>query len=135
MKKIVLFVAVLTVLVLALVGCDLIGGILNDNTELSLEHLFVNTTYYWFVDAVYGEYTVRSEVFTFKTLPTPRTVNIEGVSNSRDIGGYVTVDGKMIRLGMIYRSAKLDDITEVGKYTLINILGVNYSIRGVGIRA
>lgn len=97
---------------------------LTNLTELSLEHLFVNTTYYWYVDAVYGEYTVRSEVFTFKTLPTPRTVNIEGVSNSRDIGGYVTVDGKMIRQGMIYRSAKLDDITEVGKYTLVNILGV-----------
>lgn len=92
--------------------------------ELSLEHLYVDTTYYWYVDAVYGEYTVRSEIFTFVTLKSPRTVDIEGVSNSRDIGGYITVDGLRIKQGMIYRSAKLDDITELGKYTLVNILGV-----------
>ena len=92
--------------------------------ELSIEHLYVDTTYYWYVDAVYGEYTVRSEVFTFTTMKSPRTVNIDGVSNSRDIGGYITVDGLRIKQGMIYRSAKLDDITELGKYTLVNILGV-----------
>lgn len=92
--------------------------------ELSIEHLYVDTTYYWYVDAVYGTYTVRSEVFTFTTAKTPRTVYIDGVSNSRDIGGYTTIDGKRIKQGMIYRSAKLDDITELGKYTLVNILGV-----------
>jgi protein-tyrosine phosphatase len=42
----------------------------------------------------------------------------------RDIGGYINLDGKQIKQGMIYRSAKLDDITELGKYTLVNILGV-----------
>ncbi len=92
--------------------------------ELSVEHLYVDTTYYWYVDAVYGDFTVRSEVFTFTTSRSPRTVDIDGVSNSRDIGGYITVDGRRIKQGMIYRSAKLDDITELGKYTLVNILGV-----------
>ena len=93
-------------------------------TELAVEHLEVAREYYWYVDAVYAGYTVRSEVFTFKTARTTRTVDIEGVSNARDIGGYITLDGKMIKQGMIYRSAKLDDITELGKYTLVNILGV-----------
>ena len=97
---------------------------LTNLTELSLDNLYVNTTYYWYVDAVYSEYTVRSEIFTFTTANTPRTVFIEGVSNSRDIGGYITVDGKRIKQGMVYRSAKLDDITELGKHTLVNILGV-----------
>ena len=92
--------------------------------ELTVEHLEVARDYYWFVDAVYSTHTVRSEVFTFKTERTTRTVDIEGVSNARDIGGYVTLDGKQIKQGMIYRSAKLDDITELGKYTLVNILGV-----------
>ena len=93
-------------------------------TELAVEHLEVAREYYWYVDAVYAGYTVRSEVFTFRTARTTRTVDIEGVSNARDIGGYITLDGKMIKQGMIYRSAKLDDITELGKYTLVNILGV-----------
>ena len=92
--------------------------------ELAVEHLEVGTEYYWYVDAVYGTHTVRSEKFTFTTEKTPRTVDIEGVSNARDIGGYITLDGKQIKQGMIYRSAKLDDITELGKYTLVNILGV-----------
>ncbi len=97
---------------------------LTSSTELSVEHLYAATDYYWLVDAVYDGYTVRSEVFSFKTEASPRTVNIDGVSNSRDIGGYLTVDGKRIKQGMVYRSAKLDDITEVGKYTLLNLLGV-----------
>ena len=92
--------------------------------ELSVEHLYTGRTYYWFVDAVYSTYTVRSEVFSFMTQKTPRTVDIEGVSNSRDIGGYLTLDGKRIKQGLVYRSAKLDQITELGRYTLINVLGV-----------
>lgn len=91
---------------------------------LTVEHLYTGHTYYWFVDAVYSSYTVRSEVFTFFTMATPRTVDIEGVSNSRDIGGYMTLDGKRIKQGLVYRSAKLDDITELGRYTLVNLLGV-----------
>ena len=92
--------------------------------ELSVEHLYTGTTYYWFVDAVFSSYTVRSEVFSFSTKATPRTVFIEGVSNSRDIGGYLTLDGYRIKQGLVYRSAKLDDITELGRYTLLYELGI-----------
>lgn len=92
--------------------------------EASVPHLLVDTDYYWYVDAVYADYTVRSEKFEFHTSRTTRTVDIDGVSNVRDLGGYITIDGKQIKQGMIYRSAKLDDITELGKYTLVNILGV-----------
>ena len=97
---------------------------LTSKPELTVEHLYTGTTYYWFVDAVYGNYTVRSEVFTFTAQQTPRTVDIEGVSNSRDIGGYITLDGLRIKQGLVYRSAKLDNITEMGRYTLLNVLGV-----------
>lgn len=97
---------------------------LTSNTSLTVEHLYTGHTYYWIVDAVYSSYTVRSEVFSFMTQATPRTVNIEGVSNSRDIGGYLTEDGMRIKQGLVYRSAKLDQITELGRYTLLNVLGV-----------
>ena len=92
--------------------------------EVSVEHLLAGTTYYWYVDAVYNGYTVRSEVFVFNTQSTPRTVKIDGVSNARDIGGYITVDGMRIKQGMIYRSAKLDNITEDGEYTILYELGI-----------
>ena len=97
---------------------------LTNATELTVEHLMASTVYYWYVDSIYSGFTVRSDVFTFSTASTPRTVDIEGVSNARDIGGYITVDGFRIKQGMIYRTAKLDDITELGMYTLVNILGV-----------
>lgn len=97
---------------------------LTSSTSVTVEHLYTSTTYYWFVDAVFGGYTVRSEIFHFSTEESPRTVDVEGVSNVRDLGGYVTEDGKVIKQGLIYRSAKLDDITELGEYTLLYILGV-----------
>ena len=97
---------------------------LTSGTSLAVDYLYVDTVYYWFVDAVYGKYTVRSEVFHFTTDKTPRTVNIEGVSNARDIGGYINEDGMRIKQGMIYRSAKLDDITDLGEQTLLYILGI-----------
>ena len=110
---------------------------LTSDTSIAIEHLYVATTYYWYVDAVYDEYTVRSEIFYFTTDETPRTVDIEGVSNSRDLGGYVTTDGKVIKQGMIYRSAKLDDITELGEYTLLYILGIktDLDLRGYSANA
>ena len=97
---------------------------LTSSTSLSVDYLFVDTVYYWYVDAVYSAYTVRSQVFHFTTDATPRTVNVEGVSNVRDLGGYITEDGMQIKQGLVYRSAKLDDITDLGEYTLLYILGV-----------
>ena len=107
---------------------------LTSTCELVVDYLHTGERYYWFVDAVYEGYTVRSTVFTFMTQDTPRTVRVDGVSNMRDIGGYVTIDGLRIKQGMIYRSAKLDDITESGKYTLLNILGVKTDLDLRGAR-
>ena len=97
---------------------------LTSDCEVTVEHLYTGEVYYWFVDAVYDNYTVRSAIFSFSTANTPRTVYVDGVSNMRDIGGYITLDGLRIKQGMIYRSAKLDNISELGKYTLVHILGV-----------
>ncbi len=78
--------------------------------SLELSDLFVNTTYYWQVKG--GEDV--SKVFSFKTANTPRTIKVDGVSNTRDIGGKETEDGRMIRQGMVYRGGKLDNITPTG---------------------
>ncbi len=77
---------------------------------LRLSDLYSSTTYYWQITA--GE--DKSEVFTFKTADEPRTISISGVSNTRDIGGKLTADGKRVKQGVVYRGAKLDDIDETG---------------------
>ncbi len=89
-------------------------------TSLFLSDLFVNSTYYWQVKG--GEAT--SSVFSFQTANTPRTIFIEGVSNTRDIGGKNTEEGGKIRQGIAYRGAKLDDITETGKKQFLETYGI-----------
>lgn len=83
-----------------------------------------NCEYFWKVQKTDG--TDLTSVFSFKTSDAqPRTLYIDGVINTRDIGGYVTEDGlKRIKQGMIYRSAELTDITEAGADVLMNVLGV-----------
>lgn len=83
-------------------------------TILTLPDLFVASTYYWQVTADYGEKKDTSKVFSFKTANTPRTIRIDGVSNTRDIGGYMTESGKRVRQGMAFRAAYLDEITSIG---------------------
>ncbi|MBT8115655.1 MAG: tyrosine-protein phosphatase [Arenicella sp.] len=43
-----------------------------------------------------------------------RLLNIEGVINFRDLGGYHTVDGYNLKWGQVFRSAQLDRMTEQG---------------------
>ena len=58
----------------------------------------------------YCEIKVGDETFTrtFETAEGIRFINIPGVVNVRDIGGYVTADGGKIKQGMIIRGAELD---------------------------
>lgn len=49
---------------------------------------------------------------------TNRKINVPGVLNLRDIGGYVNDEGQMIKWGKIYRSGRLSDMTKTGKERL-----------------
>lgn len=39
------------------------------------------------------------------SVPTPPFIEVEGLPNLRDLGGYATQDGRSIRRGVVYRSA------------------------------
>jgi len=41
-----------------------------------------------------------------------RMVKLEGAINFRDIGGYKTSSGKIVKSGILYRSADLSKLTE-----------------------
>lgn len=90
------------------------------NKVTSIENIFVGKKYYWQVSAKFKNGTVDSEVFTFETVQSPRTINLNGVSNSRDIGGYLTESGKRVKQGMVYRSGTLDSITSASLESAIN---------------
>ena len=89
-----------------------------------LENPLAGTDYYWQVIAVTNSGDrIYSPIFNFTTADTLRTVTIDGVSNTRDIGGYETAYG-YVKQGLVYRSARLESITEEGMETLKNGLGI-----------
>lgn len=92
--------------------------------ELSIQNLLVDTDYYWAVE-VDG---VRSDVGTFHTAKTVRTFWIDGVSNTRDLGGWKTEDGKnRVKYNVVFRGAKFDKITEEGRQA-VRDLGIKTDI-------
>ncbi|WMT43413.1 tyrosine-protein phosphatase [Paenibacillus sp. D2_2] len=44
-----------------------------------------------------------------------REVRLEGVINFRDLGGYVTSDGRHVKWGKLFRSGELEGLTATGK--------------------
>ncbi len=95
-----------------------------DTETVQVNDLFVASDYYWKVTAQTAEGEIASEVFHFTTAQTPRTVYVEGASNTRDVGGYAAAGGKRVKQGMLYRGAKLEDITAGGREKLLQDLGV-----------
>lgn len=105
------------------------------DTQLDIVNLYIASDYYWRVQITdeAGE-IYSSPVSTFSTTDVaPRVMYVDGVSNVRDMGGWVNEDGRRIRQGMMYRSGQLnmnkgksieDTITEDGINTMIDELGI-----------
>lgn len=78
----------------------------------------------------------------------PHVVPLEGGSNFRDLGGYRTADGRIVRRGAVFRSAHLGGLTDIdrtalgqlGVRTVVDLRGVSeaaetpHRIDGVGAR-
>lgn len=67
----------------------------------------------------------------------PRIMNVEGVKNVRDIGGYDIGESKRVKQGLIYRCARLNEsnidhevveITEKGKMTMVREMRIKTEI-------
>lgn len=99
-----------------------------------ITNLEIDQNYYWTV-------TVNSEVsdvYTFKTSDAPpRNIDVDGVANVRDLGGWKTENGTRTKQGLIYRCGRLNEssadtakieITEHGKNVMLNQLGIKSEI-------
>lgn len=101
-----------------------------EGTSAAVGNLRLGTTYYWKIVNAVGE----SETSQFHTASgIVRNIYVDGVTNVRDLGGYPTTDGREVRQGMIYRSARLNqddtatvtpEITEKGIRTMTEELGI-----------
>ncbi len=93
--------------------------------QMVMTSLYVAKDYYWqVVGFKNGSAVTVSNLFHFSTALTPRTIYIDGVSNTRDIGGYTTSSGKQVKQGLVYRCAKTESVTELGKKQVAEIYGI-----------
>lgn len=94
-------------------------------TSIEIEDLNPGEDYYYQVTASRNSTSKKSEIIHFTTVNLPKTISIDGVGNTRDIGGCYN-DGAYYRVkhGLIYRGANLDNITEEGKAKMLNDLGI-----------
>lgn len=83
-----------------------------------VENPLTDTEYYWQVIAN-GENGGKtySPIFSFETTAAVRTIYVEGVSNTRDVGGFEGAYG-YVQQGLVYRSSRLETTSESGKATL-----------------
>ncbi len=85
------------------------------STENKLEvyNLLKATTYYLRVSALCGENVLDCAATTFTTTDLgPRVMNIDGIYNVRDLGGYLTADGTRTKQGLIFRGGALSESTD-----------------------
>lgn len=65
-------------------------------------------------------------------LRDPVVIQLDGVPNLRDLGGYATEDGGRVRPGMLYRSAKLTDASEADRAFLCERVRTVVDLRDPG---
>ena len=95
-----------------------------------LKNLKLNQTiYYRGASDVQGLLNARIHKLTVNTLP-PRNLDIPGLDNVRDIGGYKTYlkRGAVIKQGLYYRTARFEDLKEEGKKIILKELGIKREI-------
>ena len=93
--------------------------------SVELGCLLPASTYYWKVACEDG---AHSPVGSFQTKDQPTFLEVEGVDNFRDIGGYQTESGKKVKYGKLYRSARLEDATDNGQRTMKVLLRIKSEI-------
>lgn len=95
-----------------------------ENGELELYDLYTGAKYYWTISAETDGTEKTSRVYGFETDKTPRTIALDGISNTRDIGGYAAENGKRIREGLIYRGANVDGASDAAVKKAKEVYGI-----------
>lgn len=111
---------------------SLVFPVNGEETSVDIFNLKTGTQYYYKIVLSLSNGTKSSVEGSFKTAESPRFLNIDGVCNLRDIGGYKTFSGKKIRQGLLYRSAELDGASD-SQYT-ISSDGISTMIDSLGIK-
>ncbi len=100
--------------------------------SLNIYNLIPDCSYTFTVTVTLSDGSSASASGKLKTAPSPRFLNIDGVVNLRDIGGWETVEGKRIKYGVLYRGSELDGRIE--RDYLVSSAGVAEMTGYLGIK-
>lgn len=101
--------------------------------SVTVYNLYKGTDYYVRVSAADEPDAVAESTFTTTGLG-PRVMTVDGIYNVRDLGGYITADGKRLKQGLLYRGGALSrstdkaydfvQLTDAGRHVLADELGI-----------
>ena len=95
-------------------------------------NLKTDTRYYWQIRATMKDGTVcESQIKSFDTTGGIRNLGVDGVTNFRDLGGFRTTDGGVVKQGLLYRSGRFN--VKFEKTFMITETGLK-QIHDLGIR-
>jgi len=97
--------------------------------EAEVPHLLLDTRYYWkVVHYSAGQPVGQSPVWSFHTpAAPPRWIHVPGISNVRDLGGWMIGADHRVRQGLLFRSSEFNTHTVLspeGERVLIEDLGI-----------
>ncbi len=99
--------------------------------KIAVCNLKIATKYYWTITV--NEET--SKIYDFDTEGTaPRNLYVDGITNVRDIGGWITEKGTRTKQGLIYRCARLNESEDNGNAVIITDAGKNVMLNDLGIK-
>ena len=106
-----------------------IGTVVSNKMDKTIVVLIKNKA----MHPIYGKtlnQSTKVKEFVIDTL-APRSLDIEGLTNARDLGGYKTINGNYTKQGLIYRTSRLNEnettdnlITEQGILEMKNNLKI-----------
>ena len=103
-----------------------------NTNQVSIYNLKINTKYYWCVEYMKEDILTKTDTKTFTVAgATPRNLDIDGITNARDLGGYSIGLDSYVKQGMIYRCSRFNEnktttnlITEKGIKEMREVLNI-----------
>ncbi len=103
--------------------------------SINVYNLKGGTEYEYTVAVTMSDGSVKTAQSEFVTAAMPRMIKVDGIYNVRDIGGWKTIDNKVIKQGLLYRGTEIDGaveptykLTANGMETMRNELGIVFDM-------
>lgn len=102
-----------------------------EENKISFTNLKIDTTYYYKV--ITGDSVIKEDSFLTSD-EIIRNMYVSGITNVRDLGGYVTNDGKTNQ-GLIFRTGRLNQCNVDTPTNMINEKGINTMLNEMKVKS